>query len=156
MTTAPHVIPRYVFLQALSFVVVLLLAQLHFQTMHLGFSSAARVVCDVTWFWLLATVCVAMSNLYWSNLHEMRPRESVPCVMLVVGIMLNGACYVVAPTAPRAGPTETAPEWLWQLRLGLAVVTGSLVAAYVVEGARRCGYRREEADDPLKRLEKLS
>lgn len=134
----PRVIPRYAFLQAVSLVVVLLLTQLHFQTMHLGFSSEARVVCDVTWFWLLATICVAMSNLYWSNRHAVSPREGWPCAMLIGGLVLTGTCYVVAPTAPRIGESETAPAWLWQLRLGLAIATFVFVATYVIRGARRC------------------
>ena len=58
----PKVMPNFSFLQASSMVVALLLAQLHFQTSNLGFSSGARAICDVTWFWLVAATCFGATD----------------------------------------------------------------------------------------------
>ena len=64
--------PNFSFLQASSVVAVLLLTQLHFQTAMLGFSSAACAVCDVTWFWLLATI------LYYNTEQLLLEQPTLP------------------------------------------------------------------------------
>ena len=129
--------PNYTFLQALSVVVVLLLAQLHFQTINLGYESVARVICDVTWLWLLATIGITLSNLYWSNTH-VAPSLTLPSVLMICGFFLMMVCFVVVPSGPRLQPSDVAPPWLWKLRLALSVIVFASVMLYAITGKRRC------------------